>query len=294
MQVLFKYYNELDINYFNDPTIKLSCITKLNDPFEKIIEKNLRQIAIGHNKKSNLKGFFDGMQFNLLMERVGIVSLTETPRNLLMWSHYANQHKGICIGYKTSFLDKHKNRTHETLPVYYHPVKVNYDNCRYSEHTDSLPNLNSTELKKEIIIKSLTTKGNDWMYEKEHRSIIPLEHCDHIFCKGDKLSKDYLKTINLIEVINDKEFKFKQPTAIDILDSAKDDNLIFRLNIDHEEIASIFFGCESDHENNCMLVRKIKEIPRLSHVKIYQAVASRTNFELDIVPFVDDLDYYLS
>lgn len=293
MQVLFKYYDRLDIDYFNKPTIKISGINKLNDPFEKIIEENLKKIALGHNQKSTTKNIFTEISFNFLIERIGVVSLTETPRNLLMWSHYANQHKGICVGYKTSYLDHHKHKTHNRLPVSFAPIKVNYDNCRYSEHTDSFTELNNVELQKEIILKSLITKGDDWIYEKEHRSIIPLEHNDHIYCTGNKNVRDYRKNVDLIEVVDEKEFKLKHQTLVDILEAARDDNLIFRLNIEPESITSIYFGCESDHFDNCRLVRKIRKNQRLSHIKIFQAMASRTKFELEIVPFIDDLNDYV-
>lgn len=293
MQVLFKYYDRLDIDYFNKPTIKISGISKLNDPFEKIIEENLKKIALGNNKKRTIKNIFTEVSFNLLIERIGVVSLTETPRNLLMWSHYANQHKGICVGYKTSYLDHHKHKTHKRLPVSFTPIKVNYDNCRYSEHTDSFTELNDIELQKEIILKSLITKGDDWIYEKEHRSIIPLEHNDHIYCTGNKKARDYRKNVDLIEVVDEKEFKLKHQTQVDILEAARDDNLIFRLDIEPKSITSIYFGCESDHFNNCLLVRKIRKNQRLSHIKIFQAMASRTKFELEIVPFIDDLNDYV-
>jgi hypothetical protein len=32
------------------------------------------------------------------LKRRGILTLSETDMNILMWSHYADEHKGVCIG----------------------------------------------------------------------------------------------------------------------------------------------------------------------------------------------------
>lgn len=41
----------------------------------------------------------------------GIMSLTIHPLNYLMWSHYANSHKGFCIGFDTDLLEETINGT---------------------------------------------------------------------------------------------------------------------------------------------------------------------------------------
>jgi hypothetical protein len=40
--------------------------------------------------------------FQSELEKFGVLSLTARPQNTIMWSHYANVHKGICIGFERS------------------------------------------------------------------------------------------------------------------------------------------------------------------------------------------------
>lgn len=40
------------------------------------------------------------------LQQVGICSFSKARKNQLMWSHYADEHKGICIGFKEEYLKK--------------------------------------------------------------------------------------------------------------------------------------------------------------------------------------------
>ena len=40
----------------------------------------------------------------LLLHDTGISCFSETPENILMWSHYADDHKGVCIGFSIRWL----------------------------------------------------------------------------------------------------------------------------------------------------------------------------------------------
>ncbi|MFM5554386.1 DUF2971 domain-containing protein [Aeromonas veronii] len=295
MEILYKYYSKLDINYFLNPTIKISYIGKLNDPFESIVNNSIKNEMLGYDttKEQNLG---KEIQFYSLLSHMGVVSLTETPRNLLMWSHYANEHKGMCIGYKTNFLDHHKNKTDSKLPVFYSPMKVNYDNIRYDPHTDIFSSENRSQLVKKAILKTLITKGDDWIYEKEHRSIVPLSHHDYIQFNNKVNSFEFYQSqFNEIErVPTENGFRFKNLNEVDIQMVNGENDLMFMLSINPESIVSIYLGCKSDHFDNCILYRKIKSNPRLSHINVYQALASRERFELDMIPFIDDLDDYTS
>ncbi len=51
------------------------------------------------------------------IEKLGILSLASSNNNLLMWSHYASEHKGMCLGFErnsnTALADDEKNKTDE-------------------------------------------------------------------------------------------------------------------------------------------------------------------------------------
>lgn len=106
----------------------------------------------------------------------GVSCFSKEWDNLLLWSHYADSHKGICIGFKTQFLlnsncirtknfpfgDKmgssYKNimplvnvKYSNTFPKFYNPYKESYDGLE----------------------QFLLTKSSKWSYEGEVRAILP-------------------------------------------------------------------------------------------------------------------------
>lgn len=87
---------------------------------------------------------------------VGILSLTETPSNLLMWSHYADQHRGMVI----EFDENHPTFNERRSPndEFRHLRKVVYASARpiVTLETYSFEDL-------------ILTKSQEWAYEKEWR-----------------------------------------------------------------------------------------------------------------------------
>lgn len=94
---------------------------------------------------------------------VGVLSFSEKYSDILMWGHYADSHKGICIGfdyYKLSFTFKG--------PVPPEQVKYPNDN-KYPKWNPFFDDVISQ------IDKIYFTKARHWHYEKEWRVILP-EH----------------------------------------------------------------------------------------------------------------------
>lgn len=52
----------------------------------------------GYQKKN------DKFIINRINEHIGIISFSQIYNNMLMWSHYANFHKGYCLGYNTNII----------------------------------------------------------------------------------------------------------------------------------------------------------------------------------------------
>ena len=104
---------------------------QLNDPFDVASESLEKQFK---NLKLNKYDF-------------KLCSLSQINNNKLMWSHYTQEHTGICVGYKFLY-----------LPYYVGKDEVKYKNTNLDE--------------KEIfdnIIEYWTVKSEDWEYEKEVR-----------------------------------------------------------------------------------------------------------------------------
>ena len=116
---------------FKKGEIYASEFKKLNDPMEGIF-------------------FCKGIDYQNIIEKKGkqrIVSLTNSPYNTLMWSHYADSHKGVCL--EISFEDE----IHIEKVEYPNEV-IDVDNSRNDNHITILKN-----------------KLSPWKYECESRYI---------------------------------------------------------------------------------------------------------------------------
>lgn len=93
----------------------------------------------------------------------GIASLSEELDNVVLWSHYSDKHFGYCVGLNVRSILEHRRslaRSGLAIDLY----KVRYLN--------RMPKLIPSELSdNELIVLPLTTKSNNWMYEKEFRLI---------------------------------------------------------------------------------------------------------------------------
>jgi len=83
---------------------------------------------------------------------VGIFSLSEKSDDLLMWSHYADYHRGICLEFKVT---NSKLFGCDLSKVHY---QKQYPNLSVYDHIDL-----------EWTKRYLTTKSDAWCYEKEWR-----------------------------------------------------------------------------------------------------------------------------
>jgi hypothetical protein len=99
----------------------------------------------------NLDGFYKFYD-QAITSKIGILCLSTSPSDILMWSHYANSHSGICLQFSAI-----NNVLKSSLPVRYeklrpavNPVSQNHD---------------------EMLDHSIFTKSDHWVYEQEWRLI---------------------------------------------------------------------------------------------------------------------------
>ena len=85
-------------------------------------------------------------------------SLSSIPDNILMWSHYANGHKGFCLEFDTSYFP------FTGLPIPMQEVKYKAD----------YPSLRSGQAIKggEVWVEPLINKSKEWTYEQEWRLVV--------------------------------------------------------------------------------------------------------------------------
>jgi hypothetical protein len=84
-------------------------------------------------------------------DKLGVLSLSEDPSHILMWSHYAASHTGICIGF--DYRDS----------LFTQALKVGYQDDYYV--------IDAIAKEGDEARRVLTTKATFWAYERERRVI---------------------------------------------------------------------------------------------------------------------------
>lgn len=101
--------------------------------------------------------------------------------NTLMWAHYANCHKGICVEYELGEKDFSSNST--KFASIMRLMRIKYVDPKLS---DDVIDFTNPETKLNIRM-GLATKSNDWAYENEIRMIAytPTEEQKFVQCSLD-------------------------------------------------------------------------------------------------------------
>ncbi|AOY55025.1 DUF2971 domain-containing protein [Clostridium perfringens] len=100
-----------------------------------------------------------------------ICSFTRSNNNLLMWAHYANNHKGFCVEYDLSYKKEFESIEKLIFPVIYSINRKDIFKNLISYYENLKPEDIWTVYRDGILRKSY-----HWMYENEWRLIINGEH----------------------------------------------------------------------------------------------------------------------
>lgn len=104
----------------------------------------------------------------VVLQSFGICSFSEIPDDILLWSHYANGHKGFCIEY---------SRTDENILKGARPVTYPEDDeFPYVDYWKTEPEEQIEEFAKVVL-----TKSRHWNYEKEWRILDRPDHIDESY-----------------------------------------------------------------------------------------------------------------
>lgn len=129
---------------------------KVSDPnFILGTEKNLQK-TMTENCRNLCK---DVSQF------LGLICFASKRNNLLMWSHYANGHKGIVIGFNSN----HRFFTESTQV---RPVNYSPDDQRFAWDSSLNPGDEGYDAMAETFV---LTKSHHWQYEGEMRALLQLD-----------------------------------------------------------------------------------------------------------------------
>lgn len=117
---------------------------------------------------------------NVFSEIFGVVSFSQNNNNILMWSHYADQHQGIVIGFDSTKFGKKSLKVEYS----YKRVELTFGN-----------NKTTMKFKKEVE-NLIQRKAKNWEYEKEYRMLLELKDLQ-------KKGNDYFLgfNVNIIDMI---------------------------------------------------------------------------------------------
>jgi hypothetical protein len=130
--------------------LKVSRVRDLNDPFEWLP-------CISDEFAPDVKIRLE----NLLPEIFGFISYSETWSEPVLWSHYADRHRGLVLGVETTD-DPEIN------------IKVSYDDNRARLDLISIEDNDRFEIFTKRMLKN---KSSAWSYEKERRMYESFSEC---------------------------------------------------------------------------------------------------------------------
>jgi len=127
--------------------LKVATIMELNDPFE-LLAHNSKDPSI----RAALKKFKQDAH-----DRFGFLCFSRSWKSPVQWGHYADKHKGICIGFDVP--------AKIAYPIQYCDYRLGFDASR----------VQTDEEKQHWSLGLLTTKHEHWDYEQEERVITSLD-----------------------------------------------------------------------------------------------------------------------
>ena len=169
---LYHFINEkYGLDNISRRRLKIATYPDLNDPFE--------LFSINFSNES-IRNAFKVLKEELSIKR-GILCFSQHWHNPVLWSHYADRHRGICLGFDLPD-DKVK--------------RISYSRKRLLAEVDKF--ISPNQMSVQEMQKFLFTKYAHWKYEDEVRGFLMLEEQDPI---TRLYYSDFSAELNLKEVM---------------------------------------------------------------------------------------------
>lgn len=210
MNILFKYrslHNQYHVASLTDSAYYFSKFSEFNDPFEGNVEFSSNVSNDDFSDKLDIVSFlrkagfvlstsnFDSLRddekqdclnfirstsiFSIWSEidkHWGVLSLSKLPDNVPMWAHYANNHKGFCVGIDI-------DRLLETYP------ELLLLEVSYGELSHKIDFSNYNKLDMATLQTLLGRKHEQWSYEKEFRLVMECGNQRTLFLPPECISR---------------------------------------------------------------------------------------------------------
>jgi len=307
---LFKYMRQ-PWGLFEEGFLRLSQPTVLNDPFEaSFCHESLDELAGYFDDSTALDGEYGETSFTQYIENrmhhIGVICFSENKENLLMWAHYANEHKGVVAGVVhhpemqsifsnlfradsllNSALGEEWSQFDGTPKPVLYRKGLRYRNDKFDYDYSNI----SVEGADRFLYEVFMQKSDEWIYEQEHRVVLRLEQADRVVVP------------NINEIDNPKIKERMAVASYARLDSGTNRYIIdlYRISDDAERVAVAMALAKLSHNpevvylmklcsssiNNCLLGLKSE----LGKKDIQGSHASSSGY-LDVWKAKKNSDYY--
>ena len=186
--------------------LKIAHIDQLNDPFE--------FLGVELSNSGNRELFYHLKQ--VASEEFGILCFSASYRNPALWAHYADNHKGLCLGFDIQaeycrkvhysetrlsideFMDQQNQRSNAISAEIWEKLAQRETQGQIDESCD-LENIVSTSIRndveadnegREFMLTIFSTKFSHWSYEEEYRIFVGLNTLNnglHFIDYGDEM-----------------------------------------------------------------------------------------------------------
>ena len=151
MKVYHFVNKEYGLENIQKRRLKIATFNELNDPFE------LFGVEFSDPE---IRSAFSVMK-NELSQNRGLLCFSKGWHNPVQWSHYADKHQGLCLGFEVPDI---------------HLGEVNYSRKRLIADIEKLKN--PRQFPVSVVQNFLFTKYHHWKYENEVRSFVTLKDID--------------------------------------------------------------------------------------------------------------------
>jgi hypothetical protein len=176
--------------------LKQSRMGDLNDPFEltpfDLTDPALRKIF--HKTRADLE------------EERGMLCFSVDWRNPVIWAHYSDKHKGLCLGFEIP--NQQEDPANDEIGLVEYIEKPRQLPTNYLEHYEDLPDMERFAFVRQVLF----TKFNHWKYEQEIRVWAPLQNEE----KGLSFVS-FGETLQLVEVIIGAKCALSRGKIVDAL-----------------------------------------------------------------------------